>query len=46
MYPVFTIIFLLATFITRGDNVLAYAIAAGLFGIADSICYFANKFNK
>lgn len=43
MYALFTIIFLLATFITKGDNVLAYAIAAGLFSIADAISYTVNK---
>lgn len=43
MYAFFTIVFVLATIITRGDCKVGYAIAAGLFSIADAISYTVNK---
>lgn len=43
MYCLITLVFLLATCMAKGDVKIGMAIAAGLFGIADSIYYYANK---
>lgn len=43
MYCLITIVFLLATCIADGDVKIGMAIAAGLFGVADSIYYHATR---
>ena len=46
MYSIFTIVFMLAGILSRGDMRIGYFIVSALFGICDAITYTVNKKDK